>query len=104
LELKRRTIILAAAHFPAALAAVFATGALAATVVSEVDPTAAALGYKTDASKVDRVKFPKYAPPAACSSCSLYQGKGSDATGPCTIFQGNLVAAAGWCSAYTARA
>lgn len=104
LDIKRRTIILATAHFPAALAAGLATGALAATVVSELDPTAVSLGYKTDASKVDRVKFPKYAPPAACASCSLYQGKASDTKAPCTIFQGNLVAATGWCSAYTARA
>ncbi len=100
----RRKLVISAAQIAAALVAGRAAFAFAASAVSELDPTAISLGYKADASKVDRTKFPKYAPPAACSNCSLYQGKASDTTGPCTIFQGKLVSASGWCSAYTARA
>jgi len=78
----------------------FAQGA----AVAETDAQAAALGYKTDASKADKAKFPKYAAGQQCSNCSLYQGKAADASGPCPIFAGKQVAAKGWCSAYTKKA
>jgi hypothetical protein len=102
MNLLRREFIIAIASGIGALASALPASSLAAAV-SETDPTAAALGYKADASKVDRAKFPKYAPPAACSNCSLYQGKAGSPDGPCAIFQGKLVSAAGWCSAYTAK-
>jgi len=78
----------------------FAQGA----AVVETDAQAAALGYKADASKADKAKFPKYAAGQQCSNCSLYQGKAADASGPCPIFAGKQVAAKGWCSAYTKKA
>ena len=43
--------------------------------VAETDPTAQALGYKADASKVDKAKFAKYAAGQDCGNCSFYQGK-----------------------------
>ncbi|EEA00439.1 High potential iron-sulfur protein [Burkholderia sp. H160] len=72
--------------------------------VSETDPTAVALGYKADASKVDKAKFAKFAPGQQCSNCSFFQGKAGDAYGPCPMFAGKQVAATGWCSAYNKKA
>jgi High potential iron-sulfur protein len=46
--------------------------------VSETDPTAQALGYKADASKVDKAKFTKFAAGQECSNCSFFQGKAGD--------------------------
>jgi hypothetical protein len=72
-------------------------------MVAESDAQAAALGYKADASKADKVKFPKYAAGQLCSNCSLYQGKPGDAAGGCPLFAGKQVAANGWCSAWTKK-
>ncbi|SIO72733.1 High potential iron-sulfur protein [Burkholderia sp. GAS332] len=74
------------------------------TSVSETDPTAQALGYKTDATKVDKTKYPKYVTGQMCSNCQLYQGKPGAAAGPCQIYGGKLVESKGWCSAYVKKA
>src|ERR1044072_7681881 len=71
--------------------------------VAESDPTAQALGYKEDASKVDKAKFAKYAPGQDCGNCSFYQGKPTDAYAGCPMFAGKQVAAKGWCSAYNKK-
>lgn len=73
-------------------------------MLSETDPTAVALGYKADATKVDKAKFPKYAAGEACAGCMLYQGKKGSASGPCGAFPGKQVAAKGWCNAFTKMA
>jgi hypothetical protein len=78
--------------------------AAGAPMVDEADKQAIALGYKADATKTDKVKFPKYAAPQACSNCSLYQGKAADAAGGCPLFAGKQVAGKGWCSAYSKKA
>ena len=88
----------------AAGAALVASEAMAQPMVAENDPQAAGLGYKADASKVDKAKFPKYAAGQACSSCALYQGKAGSASGACGLFAGKQVAAKGWCSAYAKKA
>ena len=72
--------------------------------VAESDPTAQALGYKLDATQVDKAKFAKYAPGQDCSNCSFYQGKPTDAFAPCPMFGGKQVAGKGWCSAYNKKA
>jgi len=72
-------------------------------MVDEKDPQAVALGYVADAKRVDKAKFPKYAPPQHCAACQLYQGQSSAPTAPCTIFGGKRVAGTGWCSAYVPR-
>lgn len=72
-----------------------------ANALSETDPAAQALGYKEDASKVDKAKFPSYAPGQTCANCSLYQGKATDAYGGCTLFGTKQVAGRGWCSSYS---
>ncbi|QWD66544.1 high-potential iron-sulfur protein [Polynucleobacter sp. MWH-Aus1W21] len=78
--------------------------AQAQAMVAETDPQAAALGYKADASKVDKAKFPKYAAGQVCDNCALYQGKAGSAAGGCSLFAGKQVAGKGWCSAYAKKA
>jgi len=73
-------------------------------MVAESDAQASALGYKADASKVDKAKFPKFAAGQQCSTCALYQGKAADAAGGCPLFAGKQVAGKGWCSAYAKKA
>ena len=71
--------------------------------VSEADAQAAALGFKLDTAKVDKVKFPKHVVAQQCANCVLYQGKAGTKTGPCAIFVGKSVPAAGWCSAWAKK-
>jgi high potential iron-sulfur protein len=72
--------------------------------VAESDPTAQALGYKEDATKVDKAKFAKYVAGEQCSNCSFYQGKPTDAYAVCPMFAGKQVNGKGWCSAYNKKA
>ena len=74
-----------------------------APVLAETDPTAQALGYKTDASKVDKTKFPRYQAGQTCANCQLYQGKAGSPNGPCPTYGGKLVDARGWCNAYVKK-
>ncbi len=76
----------------------------AQTLVAEKDAQAAALGYKADATKVDKAKQPKYAAGQACSNCALFQGATGAAGGACPLFAGKQVAAKGWCSAWAKKA
>jgi len=99
----RRQFLSAGAALAGSLCVVRAALADTPVKLLETDPTAESLGYKDDATKVDRAKFPKYAPPQACSNCALYQGKASDANGPCPIYAGKLVQGKGWCNAYVKK-
>jgi hypothetical protein len=66
--------------------------------VNEKDSMAAALGYVSDARRVDPKANPAYKPGATCANCSWYQGKAGDpAGGPCSFFPGKSVDANGWC-------
>jgi hypothetical protein len=87
----------------AGVAAFATTSASAQAMVDEKDPQAASLGYKADATKVDKTKQPKYAAGQLCSNCALYQGKASDAAAGCPLFAGKQVAGKGWCSAYAKK-
>ncbi|WGS52045.1 high-potential iron-sulfur protein [Paraburkholderia sp. D15] len=73
----------------------------AANTLSETDPKAQAVGYKEDATKVDKAKFPTYAAGQNCGNCSLFQGKATDAYSGCTLFGDKQVAARGWCDSYS---
>ncbi|RKE37385.1 high potential iron-sulfur protein [Paraburkholderia sp. BL23I1N1] len=72
-----------------------------ADTLSEADPKAQAVGYKEDASMVDKAKFPAYTAGQTCANCSLFQGKATDTYGGCTLFGDKQVAARGWCSSYS---
>jgi hypothetical protein len=67
------------------------------------DPTAKALGFVNDASKVDAKAHPTYKPAQKCATCAQYQGKPTDATAACTIFAGKSVPAGGWCQVWAQR-
>lgn len=71
--------------------------------VEETDPTAAALGYKRDATKVDAKKYPQYKAGMACATCALFTGKAGDATGPCLALANKIVDAKGWCMVYAKK-
>ena len=97
----RRTFMLRAAA--AAGAGVVATRAMAQAKLEESDPMAVQYGYKHDSTKVDAVKYPKHEAAQKCSSCQLFQGKATDAWGPCALFGAKQVAGPGWCSAWVKK-
>jgi hypothetical protein len=78
------------------------------------NPTAVALGYVTDATKADTVKFPKRKDPGGdkqfCNSCLLLQQRGLKADGQggewgkCAVFIDGLVNVNGWCNSWTPKA
>src|SRR5712691_186306 len=59
--------------------------------LDEKDAQAQSLGYKHDATKVDKAKFAKYLAGQNCANCTFYQGKPADAWGGCAIFLGKQV-------------
>jgi hypothetical protein len=71
--------------------------------LAENDPQAAALGYRHDARKVDAKKFPAYKPGTDCDDCLQYEGRKSEAWGPCKLFPGKAVNAKGWCAAFAPK-
>ena len=70
-------------------------------MLKETDTQAVAIDYKEDGAKVDKKKYPNYAPDQRCSSCSLYQEKSGDIRGACLIVTDRQVAGKGWCNAWT---
>lgn len=83
----------------------WSTKAAAQEKVSISDPTAQALKYTLDASTVDPAQAPTYKEGQHCGSCMLYQTAAEqDGFAPCSAFGGRLVARAGWCSAWVAKA
>ena len=102
LPASRRTFMIAAAGLLSAAA--LPRAACAATpLLDEADPAAKALGYRADATHVDRAAFARYRPGQDCGRCSLYQGKAADPNAPCPLFGGKRVANGGWCNAYNPR-
>ena len=75
----------------------------AAPMVAENDPQAVGVGYKADATKVDKAKYAKYAAGQVCGNCALYQGAAGSGSGGCGLFPGKQVSAKGWCSAYAKK-
>lgn len=106
INIHRRSFLKISSLVAAAVAMGIRTGESAAQAaqLDEKDATAQSLGYKHDATKVDKAKFPKYAAGQTCANCQFFQGKPGDAWGPCPIFAGKNVNAKGWCSAYIKKA
>lgn len=71
--------------------------------LAESDATAMALGYKEDATKVDKAKFAVYKEGSDCANCKFWTGKEGEAYGPCSLFPGKSTASKGWCSGYSAK-
>lgn len=101
-SLPRRVFLMQAAGAVATLAAV--SSARAQAQVAETDANAVGLGYRADAAKVDKAKYPVYKAGQACANCALFQGAAGAAAGGCPIFAGKQVVAKGWCSAYAKKA
>ncbi len=70
----------------------------------ESDATAAALGYKEDAAKVDTAKYASHKAGQLCSNCKFFVGSDKTPWAGCQLFPGKAVAAKGWCSGYNAKA
>jgi len=78
-------------------------GAAALPPLDPNDPTAKALGFVTDASKVSASANPTFKPNQKCSTCAQYQGKPSDTSAGCNIFAGHSVPAGGWCKVWAQK-
>lgn len=100
----RRTFFLQSAATVGAVGVSHLAFAQAKPMVAETDPQAVALGYKSDATKVDKAKYPAHAADQHCGNCALFQGKPTDAAGGCPLFAGKQVATKGWCSAWAKKA
>lgn len=111
---KKSLTILAAAPAIVALSNNASAQAAAPTkALDPANPTAVALGYHEDTSKVDAAKWPKKGQADGanqkCSNCMLYtkgglkaDGKAGD-WGVCGIFPQGLVSANGWCNSWAAK-
>jgi hypothetical protein len=76
--------------------------AAAMVTLTEADPTAKALGYHTDAKKVDVKDFPTYKPNQSCSTCvQLQPGTGNERG--CNLFPGKAVNIGGWCKVWVQK-
>jgi len=106
-KISRRDLVkgslIAGAFVPAM--SLFGNSAGAATLppLDPKDPTAAALGFVTDATKVDAAANPTYKPTQKCGTCAQFQGKPGDASGGCNIFAGKSVPVGGWCKVWAQK-
>lgn len=102
---QRRTFIIhTAAASASTLLASRAAFAQSPELVKDTDANAVALGYKTDGTKTDTKKYPKYAKEQNCSNCALWVGDAKAPQGKCALFAGKAVAAKAWCSAWAKKA
>jgi hypothetical protein len=106
-KISRRAIVkgglIAGAFIPAIGLMSGTADAAALAPLDPKDPTAAALGFVTDATKVDAAANATYKPTQKCSNCAQYQGKAGDATAGCNLFAGKSVPAGGWCKVWAAK-
>jgi hypothetical protein len=106
-KFSRRAIVkgglIAGAFIPAMGLMANAASAAGLPALDASDPTAQALGFAADASKVDAKANATYKPGQKCSTCAQYQGKAGEANGGCTIFAGKSVPAVGWCKVWAQK-
>lgn len=67
--------------------------------VTDDNLVARSLSYVSDASQVDKKKFPKFEGNQVCANCHFYSGIEECKWGGCSII-GKLVNLNGWCSAW----
>jgi hypothetical protein len=106
-KLTRRTLLsrglLASTFIPALNLVSYAVYAAALPPLDPNDPTAKALGFVTDASKVSPVANPTFKPTQKCGTCLQFQGKAGEARAGCNIFVGKSVPAGGWCKVWAQK-
>jgi hypothetical protein len=100
--LMKRALIIAAAA-PVAGLGVGLSSAADLPPLDPKDPTATALGFVNDGTKVDAAKYPTYKAGQHCGSCAQFQGKPGDARGGCNIFVGHTVPQGGWCQVWAQK-
>jgi len=71
--------------------------------LDEKDPQAKALGYVSDASRVDAKSNPTFKAGQTCANCLQLTGNAGDAQRPCNLFPGKRVSAGGWCKAWVKK-
>jgi len=105
--LSRRTLVkaglLAGAGVPLLGLPTQEVRAASLTPLEPSDPLAKAMGFTTDATKVNASANPTYKPTQKCGNCAQFQGKAGDATAPCTIFAGHTVPEGGWCKVWAQK-
>lgn len=99
----RRRFLLGLATGASPLLAIRGLAAEEPVKLTEDDPTAKALGYKEDTTKVDSTKYPMHKPDQRCDGCALYTGKAGEDSGPCTAVGNKIVTAAGWCMVFAPK-
>jgi hypothetical protein len=67
------------------------------------DPTAKALGFVSDATKVDSKTHPTFKAGQKCGTCAQFQGKPGESSAACTIFAGKSVPEGGWCQVWAQK-
>jgi High potential iron-sulfur protein len=106
-KISRRAIVksglIAGALLPAVGLVSHDAAAAALPPLDPSDPTAKALGFVNDASKVDAKTHPTFKPTQKCGNCAQFQGKPTDATAACTIFAGKSVPQGGWCQVWAQK-
>lgn len=106
-KISRRELVkgslLAGALMPALGLIGNAAEADALTPLSPSDPQAKALGFVTDATKVNASENPTYKAGQRCGTCAQFQGKAGAASGGCNIFVGHSVPAGGWCKVWAQK-
>lgn len=71
--------------------------------VTPEDPTAKALGYIEDSSKVDAKANPTFQSGQTCHTCLQLQGADGATWRPCNLFPGKTVNANGWCRVWVKK-
>jgi hypothetical protein len=71
--------------------------------LSGADPSAKALGYVEDSTKVDAKANPTHKPEQICATCVQFQGSSSDARAACNIYPGKSVSSRGWCKVWAQK-
>ena len=105
-ELLGRALVAVAATAAASAANAQAAGSAAPAALPHLDatdPSAKALGYVEDATKVDAAKYKTYKAGQECANCLQLQGKAPDAWRPCLLYPKKLVNSKGWCSGYVKK-
>ncbi len=106
-KISRRSLVksglIAGALLPAVGLMTQNSAAAALPPLDPSDPTAKALGFVADNTKVDTKAYPTFKPTQKCGTCAQYQGKASDATAACTIFAGKSVPQGGWCQVWAQK-
>ena len=95
--------LIAGALIPALGLMANTAGAAGLPPLDPSDPTAKALGFMTDAKKVDAAANPTYKPTQRCGTCAQFQGKAGDASAGCNIFAGKSVPQGGWCKVWAQK-